>query len=74
MDAAIGFLFILLIMAMVLLASACGYKYRAKISKWLETPGMSNDEVKTRKIFLERKIEDCEIELEKITGAGKVGK
>jgi len=63
MDAAIGFLLVLIFLALLCLVLAIVYRNRVAVKKWLNAPYYAEDD---RKLNLQRRKEDCEKELDDI--------
>ncbi len=70
MDAAIGFLLVLISLALLTYALALVYKDRAIVRKWLNAPYYAEDD---RKLKLRRRIEDLANELADIEAAESKG-
>ena len=60
MEAAVGLFLILLVLSMFTVAGLFCYKYRARISKWVNSPYYACDD---RKLHLQRRIENCQKEI-----------
>ena len=70
MDAAIGFLLVLIFLALLAFSLALVYKNRALVKKWLNAPYYAEDD---RKLNLRRRIEDSANELAEIEAAESKG-
>ncbi len=66
MDAAVGFMLVLLFLSLFALVLAILYKRRDYIRRWLNTPYYAEDD---RKLRLQRRIEDAKKELEELLKA-----
>jgi len=66
MDAAIGFLFAMVVLAGVIFALAIAFKNRNAIKRWLNTPYYAEDD---RRLRLHRRMEDAQKELEELDKA-----
>lgn len=64
MDAAIGFLFVLIVLLLLFFGLALLYKNRAVVGKWLNSPYYACDD---RELKLHRRIEDAQTELDSIS-------
>lgn len=68
MDAAAGFILVLIFLLLLALLSGYAYRRRADIAKWLNYPYFACED---RKLYLQRKLEDAQKELEAIEAQEK---
>lgn len=60
-------LFAFVLLGAMVFGFALVFKNRVAVAKWLNSPSLAvSEDIKTRKRYLQRKIEDAEAELEKI--------